>query len=75
MIWQPIETAPKDGLILLTVEALDGERRTFPAEASHHDGQMVWLITTGWGGWKSLHSSWRPVAWMPLPPPPEGDKP
>ena len=66
MALRPIETAPNDGLILLEVEAEDGERRTFAAEASHRLDGMVWMITTGWTGYSPLHKGWRPIAWRPL---------
>jgi len=69
MEWQPIETAPATGLILLTVEGPDGERRTFAAEASHGDEGWHWLITTGWTGWRKLHQGWTPVSWARLPSP------
>ena len=65
--WLPIETAPKNGLILLAVEGAAGERRTFAAEASHEGGGWVWMFTTGWGGWKRLHGAWAPIFWQPLP--------
>jgi hypothetical protein len=65
--WQPIEMAPASGLIWLAVEADDGERRTFAAEASHEHGGLVWMVTTGWGGWNRLHSGWKPILWQRPP--------
>jgi len=68
--WMPIETAPVAGLILLVVEDSAGERRVFPAEASHENGVLVWQVTLGWQGWTRLHSGWTPILWRRIPPPP-----
>ncbi len=62
--WQPMTTAPTSGMILLTVEHASGERRVFPAEASTDADNLRWMITTGWTGWKYLHSGWTPVLWQ-----------
>lgn len=62
--WQPMDTAPTNEMILLTVEDASGERRVFPAEASIEDGNLLWIITTGWVGWKRLQSAWTPVLWQ-----------
>ena len=68
MEWQPIETAPKDGLILLAVEDETGERRTFAAEGScDSEGLLVWQITAGWIGWQRLSNSWITIGWQHLP--------
>ncbi len=68
MDWQPIETAPASGLILLAVEDAAGERRIFVAEAStDSNGAREWQITTGWSGWQRMHSAWHPVLWCRLP--------
>ena len=68
--WMPIETAPVAGLILLVVEDSAGERRVFPAEASHENGVLVWQVTLGWQGWTRLHSGWTPILWRRIPTPP-----
>lgn len=65
--WMPIETAPVAGLILLVVEDSAGERRVFPAEASHENGVLVWQVTLGWLGWTRLHSGWTPILWRRIP--------
>ena len=66
MIWQPIETAPKDGTRFL------GRTRggkwistTYYAGPSkqHPDPNLDWCM--GVGGWP------QPTHWMPLPTPPE----
>ena len=68
--WQPISTAPKDGLLLLAVES-GHERRTFVAEWSTAKGGY-WVMTSGWVGWGKMHPAWEPTHWMPLPAPPIG---
>lgn len=68
--WVPIETAPVAGLILLVVEDSAGERRVFPAEASHENGVLAWQVTLGWLGWTRLHSGWTPILWRRIPTPP-----
>ena len=65
--WQDIATAPVAGLILLVVEDSAGERRVFPAEASHENGVWVWQVTLGWLGWTRLHSGWTPILWRRIP--------
>lgn len=66
--WEPIETAPLMGIILLSVEhKASGERRTFVAEASNELHGIVWQITTGWTGWTSLKKHWTPVRWKHVP--------
>jgi hypothetical protein len=63
--WQPIETAPKSGLIRLSVSSGE-ETRVFAAEASNRSGVWVWMVTTSWNGWTLLHPSWTPVGWLPM---------
>lgn len=72
--WQPIETAPKDGRsVLLWMPGGDGtddERRCDIGcwgvpDWSHYE---MWLMNMG-DGW------FAPTHWMPLPPPPEQNKP
>lgn len=68
-VWQPIETAPLHGRIILTFAETDTETgnwsmqlswwRNDPAPREHH-----------WSGWASYGP--MPTHWMPLPPPPDG---
>lgn len=64
MDWQPIETAPKDGTIVIAY---------YPATNQYNDRVMiVRRKSRGWapagGGNRTLVSS--PTHWMPLPPAP-----
>jgi hypothetical protein len=79
--WQPIETAPKDGtLIILMVDAdLDSEDSSNPTEdelsyrtIGHNnfddDGRDVWQFA----GWCWRHDHWvegrgTPTHWQPMP--------
>jgi hypothetical protein len=61
--WQPIETAPKDRLLLLCCVGWK------PSEAKGEP----WPVKVGgwWNGvWNIFGASWRPTHWMPLPAPP-----
>ena len=64
--WQPIETAPASGAVLLAV-AHGEDRRTMLAEQSHEQAGTFWYVTHGWTGWSRLHGAWTPVAWARLP--------
>lgn len=60
--WQPIETAPKDELVLVAVEFdRPGDWR-----------MKVGSLSADHGTWHVYGASWTPTHWMPLPPPPEG---
>ena len=70
MKWQPIETAPRDGTRVLL---FDPQR--IPNEMIGR-----WRGTAWWGDLTPSGKCriWRDDSgclWMPLPPPPEGDKP
>lgn len=69
MKWLPIETAPRDGTLYLTIEGPYMWVENHPK--GHYAG--VW-------SWNELRGQWRghahaddrfPTHWMPLPPPPE----
>lgn len=59
--WRPIETAPKDGTLVLL--SIGGEVH-------------IGLFTNGWGGpdWYDYDEKgafmFEPTHWMPIPPPP-----
>lgn len=67
--WQPIETAPKDGRMLLLVWR-DKQQQGLPMVLEGYwyaasDGEAFW--------WSPGQVSWKlePTHWMPLPKPPE----
>lgn len=75
-IWQPIETAPKDGtwIIVTTPHAEDED----PLESNEPDCCIVrWAADIHGDGW-AWETAWAdqalnttlPTHWMPLPPPP-----
>lgn len=71
MKWHHMDTAPRSGLVLLTVESKDGsERRTYVAEASYgDDDKHYWAVTCGRAGFVKLHGGWKPICWARIPPP------
>jgi hypothetical protein len=60
MEWQPIETAPKDGSLVLGFGPHE-QRRTYIEAIQHYRGK--WTIT-----WMDGYG--EPTHWMPLPEPP-----
>lgn len=77
MVWQPIETAPKDGSkVLLWVEDYpdthivdDGMPCAVTATWSEFMGE--WNLLMAWGYESEEGVYGVPTHWMPLPPPPE----
>lgn len=63
--WQPIETAPKDGTVILGAE-VDPDTGYFVCQMAWHG--------TGWGT-EGLDDNWYmdAVAWMKRPMPPNAD--
>ena len=62
--WQPIETAPKDGTMVLSYE---------PRATKHKYKFMEFHRTKDGGSWKNVAASGAviPSHWMPLPEPPK----
>ncbi len=58
--WQPIETAPKDGTIIIIPDAVWGVIAT---KWMNHNGINAW-----WTRGRYLR---HPLYWMPLPEPPK----
>ena len=66
MTWQPIETAPRDGSLILIGGM--GSRGWFVADVKWRDGWMMWSSETD--DWtEECHAASH---WMPLPAPPTG---
>jgi hypothetical protein len=63
--WQPIETAPKDGRLILT----------YAPEAHKYSGIPSVRVNYFYGcAWqKTNHKLYPPTHWMPLPNPPESE--
>ena len=64
--WRPIETAPKDGKVIVC---------THPSKTIEYRPRAAfWYVARGTGaeGWKSVsnHAWLNPTHWMPLPAPP-----
>lgn len=70
MAWQPIETAPKDGTLILCWQ----ERRPNGVRAKPHHRAYVARHVAQWG-WLCSPSDLekQPTHWMPLPSPPSGE--
>lgn len=69
--WQPIETAPKDGTVILAYRKDAGifeAHYVSPAEMiASDDEKLAWFTTDGEDLTNDL-----PTHWQPLPKPPEG---
>jgi len=71
--WQPIETAPRDGTVILVYANQGSTWNGIHAARPHYSGQ-----TSGWGhdwahaNYQNLggHISGRVTHWMPMPAPP-----
>lgn len=69
--WQPIETAPKDGTLILVYGK--GEYWAGQAVVAWSDFMEEWLGTIGdAAGWARIfHGDTQPTDWQPLPEPPK----
>jgi hypothetical protein len=67
--WQPIETAPKDGSVLLVCEVGLDSSMTYAVAfwGAQQDGVETWF------GLDLLPLGYSLTHWMPLPEPPKGD--
>jgi hypothetical protein len=82
--WQPIETAPKDGTVVL-LTAFDEDGRPFGEEWPCYWGHIqqnglfpgvtgMWTVTGGGVTWSEAPEEGGPTHWRPLPPAPgEGE--
>src|SRR5690606_22522039 len=64
--WMPIESAPKDGTLILAYQESSGGTGVVSWANSPGDG--VWLIDAYGAGWM------YPTHWMPLPQPPKTEE-
>jgi hypothetical protein len=62
MEWQPIETAPKDGTLILGVK--------FDTDGQPWLAAFEWIIAGIWDAYQ-WEVDWEPTHWMPLPAPPQ----
>jgi hypothetical protein len=74
--WQPIETAPRDGVyILLTQDhiAFLPEIGSYREKTKDKiiDGNLHIGRPSGWFGRSGVRVAFEPTHWMPLPPPPK----
>lgn len=58
--WQPIESAPKDQVLMLAAE--------FDRPGDWRMKCGYYTVKTGWRVWGA---SWVPTMWQPMPEPPE----
>ena len=74
MDWQPIETAPKDGTVILGCEEPStafGAPARMPCKwGEAEDGIVCWCLA--WGCWWDETNAFEPMWWQPLPEPPNG---
>ena len=74
MEWQPIETAPKDRIVLLYRPTAHDWGKVTPgkwdAQPHHKKPAPYWDMWIKIGG-KYESRLWEPTHWMPLPEPPK----
>ncbi len=62
MIWQPIETAPKDGTEILLTSGIGT-----PVRSPHFIGYFIARTGKWWNMWQGAPHYLEPTHWMPLP--------
>lgn len=73
--WMPIETAPKDGQLIVVWAIEPGDYGYTP------DTTVVTVARWGYGGWRPTRGGGRydngiqPTHWLPLPAPPTAARP
>lgn len=71
--WQPIETAPRDGTLIIIAYKVFGRYRVYPASygvGGFVDSDFAWGILDHDGSTNAVKTG-EPTHWMPLPEPPE----
>jgi hypothetical protein len=71
--WQPIETAPKDGMPVLGYADGDMATVVWRMSATYGERAGTWALVTS--GSFAEDDRWWPTHWMPLPEAPEERKP
>ena len=75
--WQPIETVPKDGSVILIVDMTDRYPNVQAASWwPERDNKFPWTLfegNNGRDGLNALDARFPPTHWMPLPKPPQND--
>jgi hypothetical protein len=75
-MWRPIETAPRDGSVILVWDTAPywygADRSVGPAVAAWHKNERVWAVVGDGGVLFSDYGACdcSPTHWMPLPEPP-----
>jgi hypothetical protein len=74
MEWQPIETAPRDGMVLLFRPSAYEWGKVAPGR--HNDDRHAIRPRPYWEMWLKIGGVWEsrewpPTHWMPLPQPPK----
>lgn len=70
--WRPIETAPRDGSLVLLFSPI--QPRTI-AIGWWHSSNVTVAATGGWWGAHGVGAYRGPTHWMPLPDPPKAPTP
>lgn len=65
MDWQPIETAPRDGTVII----VPGGIAYWRERLNHWEGPAGWYTITGFD-WPGRPILWDVTHWMPTPEPP-----
>lgn len=69
--WQPIETAPKDGMrVTLFAQGKYGPNDTYWAISSWFDAAHPGAMEGAQSGWADWPYAIEPTHWQPLPAPP-----
>lgn len=72
MMWKPIESAPKDGTVVLGWPCTGRYNRDYPAPMVWERGDEAWFFAAAdYGEFYNVNNSDAPTHWMPLPTPPE----
>jgi hypothetical protein len=75
--WQPIESAPKDGTLILVTGRFGANQRPTPCDAWQRAPRIAWFeMHRTWLGFPSSKAlDGEPTHWMPLPEPPNPSPP